>query len=124
MAKGLNTDQGLGVFTWFAGDGLQGQRHLRLRGYWEGLCVGVEGRDHHVGHVHLLRRHRTKPCETGRVARPKGFVMEADLDLLLKHVDFVLLLYQLLLLFGNLRHKRRAFTVVFAFANFDLSLTG
>lgn len=36
--------------------------------------------------------------------------MEADLDLLLKHVDFVLLLYQLLLLFSNLRHKRRVFT--------------
>lgn len=32
--------------------------------------------------------------------------MEADLDLLLKHVDLVLLLYQLLLLFGNLRRKR------------------
>lgn len=36
--------------------------------------------------------------------------MEADLDLLLEHVDFVLLLDQLLLLFGNLRHKRHAFT--------------
>lgn len=36
--------------------------------------------------------------------------MEADLDLLLEHVDFVLLLEQLLLLFGNLRHKRHAFT--------------
>lgn len=43
-------------------------------------------------------------------ACPEGIVMEADLDLLLKHVDFVLLLYQLLLLFGNLRHKRRVFT--------------
>lgn len=46
--------------------------------------------------------------------------MEADLDLLLKHVDFVLLLDQLLLLFGNLGHKRRQFG--FALTTFDLSV--
>lgn len=45
---------------------------------------------------------------------------EADLDLLLKHVDFVLLLDQLLLLFGNLRHKRDEFG--FAVLSFDLSI--
>lgn len=104
-----------GVFTWFAGDGLQRQGHLWFRGYREGLRAGVEGRDHHVGHVHLLRQHRREPSETGRVARPwqacpPGLVTGADLDLLLKHVDFVLLLDQLLLLFGNLRHKRHVVT--------------
>lgn len=34
----------------------------------------------------------------------------ADLDLLLEQVDLVLLLYQLLLLLGNLRHKKDTFT--------------
>lgn len=48
------------VFTWFARDWLQWQRHLWFRGYWEGLSVGVESRDHHVGHVHLLRPDRIK----------------------------------------------------------------
>lgn len=62
---GLNNDYCISVFTWFAGDRLQRQGHLRFGGDWEGLRAGVEGRDHHVGHVHLLRQHRTKPSETG-----------------------------------------------------------
>lgn len=37
-------------------------------------------------------------------------VVGADLDLLLEHVDLVLLLDQLLLLFGDLRHGRHVFT--------------
>lgn len=69
----------------------------------------MEGGDHHVGHVHLLRQHRTKASECASALWcPEGLVVEADLDLLLKHVDFVLLLDQLLLLFRNLRHKQAA----------------
>lgn len=40
--------------TWLAGDWLQWQAHLGVRGDCEGLGAWVESRDHHVGHVHLL----------------------------------------------------------------------
>lgn len=43
-----------------------------------------------------------RTCDAPVRGVSQGFVMEADLDLLLKHVDLVLLLYQLLLLFSNL----------------------
>lgn len=43
-------------------------------------------------------------------AASKRVVAGADLDLLLEHVDLVLLLDQLLLLFGDLRHRRHVFT--------------
>lgn len=51
-----------------------------------------------------------RTCGASEAAASKRVVVEADLDLLLKHVDLVLLLYQLLLLFGNLRHTRHIFT--------------
>lgn len=46
--------------TRLAGDWLQRQGHLRFRGHRKRLGVRVEGRDHHVGHVHLLGPWRTK----------------------------------------------------------------
>lgn len=51
-----------------------------------------------------------RTCGASAAAASKRVVVEADLDLLLKHVDLVLLLYQLLLLFGDLRHKRHVST--------------
>lgn len=80
LGLGLNGDQCVSVFTWFAGDGLQRQGHLRVGGDWEGLRVGVEGRDHHVGHVHLLRQHRTKPSETGTCGRSAAGLSRRDGD--------------------------------------------
>lgn len=91
--------------TWFAGDGLDGQRQLGLGGDREGLVAGGEGGDHHVGHVDLLegtgtRWHVAVP-PPGRGQR--GGVSWLYLDLLLQEVDLVLLLDELLLLLGDLR---------------------
>lgn len=53
--------------TRLAGDGLQRQGHLGFRGHGQGLGVRVEGRDHHVGHVHLLGPRRTKHTLASRL---------------------------------------------------------
>lgn len=53
--------------TRLAGDGLQRQGHLGFRGHGQGLGVRVEGRDHHVGHVHLLGPRRTKHISASRL---------------------------------------------------------
>lgn len=61
MAFWFNGSQpGARWLTWFAGDWLQWQGHLGVRGDLEGLSVGVESRDHHVGHVHLLGQKQYK----------------------------------------------------------------
>lgn len=98
----------------------------------------MESRDHHVGHVHLLGQGRTSTpyinglasflcsesffsfviivviCVRAAVAVVRRGRVEvlrgADLDLLLEQVDLVLLLDQLLLLLGDLRHKTRTFS--------------
>ena len=53
------TSQLASGLTWLARDRLQRQSHLGVGGDREGLGVGMESRDHHVGHVHLLGRGRT-----------------------------------------------------------------
>jgi hypothetical protein len=64
------------VLHWFAGDGLNRQSQLGVRGDRQRLVAWGEGWDHDIRHV--------------------------DLDLLLEEVDLMLLLNQLLLLLGDL----------------------
>lgn len=107
---------------------------MRFRGHGQRLGVGVEGRDHHVGHVHLLGPLGTKHTSASRLLpqfarlgsklhkkihidlkksderleEVRNVCKGAYLDLLLEQVDLVLLLYQLLLLLGNLRPEKEA----------------
>lgn len=105
--------------TWFAGDGLDGQRYLGVLRHGERLVAGGEGGDHDVRHVDLLegrggeeRRGRVTPslCATSPRAGPAGW-QRGDprlyLDLLLQQVDFVLLLDELLLLLRDLAGGRQ-----------------